>query len=169
MQQLIAHLAQQQHPLWKRHSALLQLGGELALLRGGAPVAHWALPASPSPPPRPSTDMPSQPWQQRHGTSALSPAPQLQHARASLATGSQVSAHEPLAGLMPCLLGVQPAVVCSMGGAGAGAGPQVQLVGQGLHCEDCKVVCRSHGRHLAVEVEPGSPCCQSGSSQQVCL
>lgn len=184
LKQLLQHLAQQPESHLGGRTALLQLGQDLALVKGNQILRSWTVP-SPSPFStaqllQTGADAPSGAKVQSSECSLQRPSVKRQPVTGSSDAEVHSSADKLRAaeqqqqpGLMPLILDVQPATVtCEPGSSG---GPWVQLTGLGLCCEDCQIVCRAGGQHLLVSPEMHAACCTSGSvdsvraAQPVCI
>lgn len=132
LQALLAHLSSQAEPLWDGKIALVDLNGQLALLKNGQLVAKWDLTAP------------------EKGLSSIGSLP-------GPLTASVQDSQKPCEASWPSLHSAQPAAVF-VGDEGA----EVELYGDWIECEDCNVLCRSHGQyHELSSVETTAACCST--------
>ena len=162
IQAVAAHLSSQQHQVWRDHLILLELNGQVGLLKRGRLLSTWETAAATTAPQplQEGAPLKSQPQDPSElaGSSSVAAASSGDASRFASAAAT-IIAPESTKSVLPQLFVVSPAAVCMAEG---GEATTVRLIGQGILCADCVVLCRSGGRYVPVTCKPCGACCQAG-------
>lgn len=158
---MAAHLRSQQHQVWRDHIILLELNGQVGLMKRGCLLSTWETAAATTAPQllqgAPLKSQPRDP--SKLASSSLVAAASSGDASEFARAAATMVTPESSKSVLPQLFAVSPAAVCMVAG---GEGTTVRLIGQGILCADCTVLCRSGGRYVPVTCKPCGACCQAG-------
>ena len=161
IQAVAAHLSSQQHQVWRDHVILLELNGQVGLMQRGRLLSTWETAAATTAPQllqgAPLKSQSKDPSELASSSSVA--AAGSGDASEFVGVAATSTTLEGTEAVQPQLFPVSPAAVCMAAG---GEGATVRLIGQGILCADCTVLCRSGGRYVPVTCQPCCACCQAG-------